>query len=67
MTAFFSDRAEASVLAALMQDEDLAREISSLNENDFYIPENRDLFNAMQQLCNLYSCCLTPCVGRMKA
>ena len=29
--------------------------------------EQHIAFNAMQQLCNLYSCCLTPCVGRMKA
>lgn len=29
--------------------------------------EQHIAFNAMQQLCNHYSYCLTPCVGRMKA
>lgn len=50
MTAFYNERAEASVLAALMQDADLAREIHSLSEGDFNDQDNRDIFNAMQQL-----------------
>lgn len=50
LTTFYNERAEASVLAGLLTDEDLAREIHTLSEGDFNDPENRDIFNALQQL-----------------
>ena len=50
VTAFSNSEAEASVLAALMQDADLAREIQSISEADFDDLENQNIFNALQQM-----------------
>ena len=50
VTAFSNSEAEASVLAALMQDADLAREIPSISEADFADFENQNIFNALQQM-----------------
>lgn len=43
-------QAEASVLAAILQEDKFAKEISSLSESDFCGRDNRDLFLALREL-----------------